>query len=84
MIYFLRECDSRNINRSPLCDLSSEKNPQKWSGRIMETYGEFDSLDYVIGMKNATRHLYPTENMRKNEIVTILSKVYIIIKLCIT
>ena len=69
-----RNCDSRNINRSPFCDLSSHDNPQKWSKEVTDTYADFGSLDYVKEMKTPIRHLYPTKSMQNHEIVTSHSK----------
>ena len=40
-----------------------------------KSYENVSMPDYVKNMKSPMRHLYPTENMKKEEMVTSLSKV---------
>ena len=77
VICIFRICDSRNINLSPFCDLSSKETPQKWGGEVSDSYEDSETPDYVKLMKDPIRSVYPTEKMRSQELISFLAKVMI-------
>ena len=54
---FLRVCDSRNLNLSPFCNLSSQSLP-KWQPEINSTYGN-SSTSYTSALPGPMRPRYP-------------------------
>ena len=37
-----RQCDSKNLHMSPLCDLQSNQGPSLWQGEVVDTYRSAD------------------------------------------
>ena len=57
-----RQCDSKNLHMSPLCDLQSNQGPSLWQGEVVDTYrsadGNNENLpDYI---KVNSFHILPT------------------------
>ena len=75
VICIFRICDSRNINLSPFCNLSSKETPQKWGGEVIASYEDPETHEYVKVMKDPIRSVYPTEEMRNQELISSLAKV---------
>ena len=71
--FLLRGCDSRNLNLSPLCQLSTSS-LLKLQPVVDGTYGNW-STDYSSGIGGPIRRSYPTLRMRREELLTSLTKV---------
>ena len=73
----LRQCDSRNLNLSPLCGLDSSSSPLKLQPTMEATYrSKGISPPYVEGLKSPMRKVYP-DTMADNEILSTIAKVKI-------
>ena len=65
-------CDSRNLNLSPLCNLSLTSLAM-WQPSVLETYGNL-TTDYVAKITGPLRPKYPN-SMGHRELITSLTKV---------
>ena len=68
----LSSCDSRNLNLSPFCNLSSTTMAM-WQPSILETYGNLTTT-YVNQTSGPMRLKYPN-SMGKRELITSLTEV---------
>ena len=68
---FRSSCDSRNLNLSPLCNLSSTT-LAKWQPGVLETYGNLKT-DYVSNISGPLRNKY-LGSMNEEELITSLTK----------
>ena len=66
-------CDSRNLNLSPLCNLSLTSLAM-WQPSVLETYGEKKNLSYLDEMTVPMRQRYPN-SMPNRELITSLTEV---------
>ena len=74
----LRQCDSRNLNLSPLCRLDSSSSALKLQPTVKASYGSKGiSKSYVKDLKSPMRKEYPDKTMASNEILSSLAKVKI-------
>ena len=71
-----RTCDSRNLNLSPLCDLTSTVEPVKWGKDVKEEYENTDVPDYIQFLGSPMRNTYYTKAMKDNEMLKTLTKVH--------
>jgi hypothetical protein len=71
-----RTCDSRNLNLSPLCDLTSTVEPVKWGKDVKEQYENTDVPDYIQTLGSPMRNTYYTKAMKDNEMLKTLTKVH--------
>ena len=76
--HLLRGCDSRNLNLSPFCQLSSTSSLLKLQAAINGTYGNY-STEYTSNTRGPVRREYPTHRMRQQELLTSLAKVLLAI-----
>ena len=65
-------CDSRNLNLSPFCNLSSTSLAM-WQPSVLETYGN-QTTDYVNKTSGPMRKKYPN-SMDDRELITSLTQV---------
>ena len=65
-------CDSRSLNLSPFCNLSSTSLAM-WQPSVLETYGN-QTTSYVDEVLGPMRRTFPN-NMEKRELITSLTKV---------
>ena len=73
---FCRNCDSRNLNLSPLCDLAHPLSPAIWEDEVKKTYEDVNNMpDYVTSMNGLIRNRYPSDVLKDQEIITSLTKV---------
>ena len=70
-----RLCDSKNLNISPLCDLSLFRDPVKWASDVQTMYGTENIPGYVKSLSSPIRHNYDTEQRRKGEMLQNQTKV---------
>ena len=70
----LRGCDSRNLNLSPLCQLSSTGSLLKLQPAVNGIYGN-SSTDYTSSISGPVRRSYPTHRMTQEELLTSLTEV---------
>ena len=70
-------CDSRNLNLSPFCDLTSPSLTM-WRPSVVETY-EDQTTDYVNKIVSPLRPKYPNA-MDEREIIKSLTKVGQVVK----
>ena len=75
----LRGCDSRNVNLSPLCQLSSTSSLLKLQPEVNGIYGN-SSTEYTSSISGPVRREYPTDRMRQEELLTPLAKVFMVQK----
>ena len=68
----LSSCDSRNLNLSPFCNLSSTSLAM-WQPRVLETYGN-QTTSYINKIQTPMRLKYPN-SMGEEELITSLTKV---------
>ena len=70
-------CDSHNLNASPLCTLSAERDrtPGKWADEVQSVYEDFSTRDYINSLASPIRRTYATDKMKKDEMLTTLTKV---------
>ena len=68
----LSSCDSRNLNLSPFCNLSSTSLAM-WQPVVLETYGN-QTTSYVNKIQTPKRLKYPN-SMGEEELITSLIKV---------
>ena len=68
----LSSCDSRNLNLSPFCDLSSTSLAM-WQPSVLETYGNL-TTGYISKTTGPLRLNYPN-SMGDRELVASLTKV---------
>ena len=73
---FLRVCDSRNLNLSPFCNLSSQSLP-KWQPEINSTYGN-SSTSYTSALPGPMRPRYPGQGKSgaERELLVSLTQVF--------
>ena len=71
--FFIRACDSRNLNLSPFCTLTASS-LLKWQPAINSTYGNI-TTNYTSGLSGPARLVYPTMKQQKNELLSSLTKV---------
>ena len=72
----LSSCNSRNLNLSPFCQLTSTSTSlamQMWQPSVLETYGD-KTTSYVERISGPLRDKYP-DSMRKEELITSLTQV---------
>ena len=65
-------CDSRNLNLSPFCNLTSTSLAM-WQPSVLETYGNLKT-DYIKQISGPMRLKYPN-SMADEELITALTKV---------
>jgi hypothetical protein len=75
MTYTCRRCDSRNLNLSPLCDLSSNMQPQAWGEEVAEVYKNTQLPDYIQRLERPGRSFYEDSKAVQGEIITSLTQV---------
>ena len=68
----LSSCDSRNLNLSPFCNLTSTSLAM-WQPSVQETYGNLKT-DYIEQISGPLRLKYPN-SMADEELITALTKV---------
>ena len=68
----LSSCDSRNLNLSPFCNLTSTSLAM-WQPSVLETYGNLKT-DYIKQISGPMRLKYPN-SMADEELITALTKV---------
>ena len=74
--YLCRNCDSRNLNLSPLCDLAHPLSPAIWEEEVKKTYGDVENMpDNVANMEGLIRNRYPSDALKDQEIIKSLTKV---------
>ena len=78
---FLSRCDSRNLNLSPLCGVSSTTSPLKLQPIVEATYKDYDAGNqrHIKELISPMRKEYPFQTMISNEIIPTLIQVYLII-----
>ena len=69
-----RSCDSRNLNLSPFCDLTSTSSAM-WLPSVLETYNN-QTTSYVHQRTGPMRLKYPM-SMEERELITSLTKVIV-------
>ena len=75
----LSSCDSRNLNLSPFCNLTSTSLAM-WQPSVLETYGNLKT-DYIEQISGPLRLKYPN-SMADEELITALTKVKPCMGLC--
>ena len=65
-------CDSRNLNLSPFCNLTSTSLAM-WQPSVLETYGNL-TTNYINKITGPLRPKYPG-SMGENELISSLTKV---------
>ena len=70
-------CDSHNLNVSPLCTLSAERDraPEKWTDEVQGMYEDVSTRDYITSLASPMRKTYATDEMKKDEMLKTLTKV---------
>ena len=78
---FLSRCDSRNLNLSPLCGVSSTTSPLKLQPIVEATYKDYDAGNqrHIEELISPMRKEYPSQSMISNEIIPALTQVHLII-----
>jgi hypothetical protein len=78
LLSLFRRCDSRTLNLSPFCTLSSPSPDTrlKWLPTVNSIYGAV-SPAYLSGLAGPLRREYPTHRMEEDEILKHLTKVMI-------
>ena len=66
------QCDSRNLNLSPFCNLTSTSLAM-WQPSVLETYGN-QTTDYVNKTSGPMRKKYPN-SMDDRELITSITQV---------
>ena len=83
LISSFRRCDSRNLDMSPLCKLSSGVQPAMWSDEVLQLYNLYkenedieDYPDYIKQYQDGgnKRRFYPTESEKDREIISTLAR----------
>ena len=69
---FYSSCDSRNLNLSPFCNLTSTS-LAIWQESVLETYGS-QTTSYIDGISGPMRVNFPN-SMEERELITALVKV---------
>ena len=69
---FYSSCDSRNLNLSPFCNLTSTSLAM-WQASVLETY-ESQTTSYIDGISGPMRANFPN-SMEERELITALVKV---------
>ena len=74
--FLFRVCDSRNLNLSPFCNLTSQSLP-KWQPDINSTYGN-SSTSYTSALPGPMRPRYPGQGKSgaERELLVSLTKVF--------
>ena len=77
-IFFFSVCDSRNLNLSPFCNLTSYSQMAKWQPAINSTYGSA-MADYTRKLQGPLRLKYPGQGKAgaDRELLTSLKQVLI-------
>ena len=77
-IFFFSVCDSRNLNLSPFCNLTSYSQMAKWQPTINSTYGTART-DYTKKLQGPLRLKYPGQGKAgaDRELLTSLKQVLI-------
>ena len=73
--YFPSSCDSRNLNLSPFCNLTSTSLAM-WQPSVLETYGN-QTTSYINTTSGPMRRNFPN-SMGERELITSLTKVLLI------
>ena len=73
---FFRNCDSRNLNLSPFCNLRSAQSLAKWQPALKSTY-ENITADYLDKLQGPMRLKYPGsgKSSEEGELLTFLTEV---------
>ena len=67
---FARPCNSRNINQSPLCKLSTKSGTLKWADQASELYNNIGDIpDYVKTLGTPTRSVHGTSSMAESALL---------------
>ena len=69
---YYSSCDSRNLNLSPFCNLTSTSLAM-WQASVLETY-ESQTTSYIDGISGPMRANFPN-SMEERELITALVKV---------
>ena len=70
LISFYRRCDSRNLNLSPLCDLSNKAGPFYWKTSVSDVYKKIGSIpDYIRNKEASERDFYLNNFLKNREIM---------------
>ena len=77
-----RICDSRNMNLSPFCNVSSLSDPVKWALDVRNLYETTNMPDYVETLVSPFRSNYDTDKRRQNELLTTLTEVLLGLRDC--
>ena len=75
---FYRLCDSKNINNSPLCNLSAVSDTTKWGDDVRQLYGEEGIPEYVQKLSSPLRYNYHTQEQRSEELLQGLTEVNVL------
>ena len=70
-----RLCDSKNVNNSPLCNLSLVSDTTKWGDDVRVLYGEEELPGYVQSLTSPLRYNYDTQELRNGELLQGLTQV---------
>ena len=73
-----RLCDSKNLNVSPLCDLSLVRDPVKWASDVQTLYGNENIPGYVKSLPSPVRNNYYTESRMDGEMLQNLTKLCVL------
>ena len=73
--YILSSCDSRNLNLSPFCNLTSTSLAM-WQPSVLETYGN-QTTSYINATSGPMRRNFPNSTAER-ELITSLTKVWLI------
>ena len=76
-LFLYRLCDSKNINNSPLCNLSAVSHTAKWGDDVKQLYGEEDMPGYVQSLTSPLRYNYHTQEQRSGELLQGLTEVIV-------
>ena len=71
-----RLCDAKNLNISPLCDISPTGYPAKWAPEVESLYANGDKPGYVESLPSPIRYNYHTEKLQGGELLQTLTKVF--------
>ena len=72
--YFSRPCDSRNLNLSPFCNLTTASSLAKWQPAINSTYRN-TSTEYTSKLNGPLRLKYPKISWAEQELLVSLTQV---------
>ena len=77
-IYFIRRCDSRNLDVSSLCKLSSGEETVLWSDEVSRLYRSKPGYIESLKKNGSWRKLYPTQYMQESEILTTMTQASVV------